>query len=202
MTKKELDQLAINTIRTLSHRRRPAGEVGVIRHAHGLWHRLTGLYLVEPGHALRSEGSDLARSRTASSCRTAMPRCCCGPSCISRHPGSQRRVRTPWASRRSRSTTSATSASSTARRRGTRNITGCPASRRTTGPLGQGIATSVGMAIARRWLASRYNRPGFDMFDYDIYRSLRRWLPDGRHRFGGGLAGRPSPARRPVLDLR
>src|SRR5215468_3666351 len=39
----------------------------------------------------------------------------------------------------------------------------------TTGPLGQGIATSVGMAIARKWLASRYNRPGFDLFDYNIY---------------------------------
>jgi transketolase len=39
----------------------------------------------------------------------------------------------------------------------------------TTGPLGQGIATSVGMAIARKWLASRYNRPGFEMFNYDIY---------------------------------
>src|SRR5277367_6409207 len=39
----------------------------------------------------------------------------------------------------------------------------------TTGPLGQGIATSVGMAIARKWLASCYNRPGFDLFDYDIY---------------------------------
>jgi len=39
----------------------------------------------------------------------------------------------------------------------------------TTGPLGQGIATSVGMAIARKWLASRYNRPGFELFDYDIY---------------------------------
>lgn len=39
----------------------------------------------------------------------------------------------------------------------------------TTGPLGQGIATSVGMAIAERWLASRYNRPGFDVFDYNIY---------------------------------
>ena len=39
----------------------------------------------------------------------------------------------------------------------------------TSGPLGQGIATSVGMAIARKWLANRYNRPGFDMFDYDIY---------------------------------
>lgn len=39
----------------------------------------------------------------------------------------------------------------------------------TTGPLGQGIATSVGMAIARRWLAARYNRPGFPVFDYSIY---------------------------------
>jgi transketolase len=39
----------------------------------------------------------------------------------------------------------------------------------TSGPLGQGVATSVGMAIARKWLDSRYNRPGFDMFAYDIY---------------------------------
>jgi transketolase len=39
----------------------------------------------------------------------------------------------------------------------------------TTGPLGQGVATSVGMAIARQWLAHRYNRPGFEIFDYNIY---------------------------------
>jgi transketolase len=39
----------------------------------------------------------------------------------------------------------------------------------TTGPLGQGVATSVGMAIAQKWLAQRYNRPGFDVFDYRIY---------------------------------
>jgi transketolase len=39
----------------------------------------------------------------------------------------------------------------------------------TTGPLGQGVATSVGMAIARKWLANRYNKPGFDIFDYNIY---------------------------------
>jgi len=39
----------------------------------------------------------------------------------------------------------------------------------TTGPLGQGIATSVGMAIAQKWLAARYNRPDFAVFDYKIY---------------------------------
>ena len=39
----------------------------------------------------------------------------------------------------------------------------------TTGPLGQGCGNSVGMAIAQRWLASRYNRPGFDLFDYNVY---------------------------------
>jgi transketolase len=39
----------------------------------------------------------------------------------------------------------------------------------TTGPLGQGISDSVGMAIARKWLAARYNKPGFDLFDYNIY---------------------------------
>ena len=39
----------------------------------------------------------------------------------------------------------------------------------TTGPLGQGVATSVGMAVAQKWLADRYNRPGFPIFDYSIY---------------------------------
>jgi transketolase len=39
----------------------------------------------------------------------------------------------------------------------------------TTGPLGQGIGNSVGMAIAGKWLAERYNRPDFQMFDYNVY---------------------------------
>src|SRR6201993_2748509 len=39
----------------------------------------------------------------------------------------------------------------------------------TTGPLGQGIANSVGMAIAEAWIANRYNRPDFKIFDYNIY---------------------------------
>ena len=39
----------------------------------------------------------------------------------------------------------------------------------TTGPLGQGIATSVGMAMASRWTAARYNRPGFELFDFSAF---------------------------------
>ena len=39
----------------------------------------------------------------------------------------------------------------------------------TTGPLGQGVAVSVGMAIAGRWMASYFNRPGFEMINYDVF---------------------------------
>jgi len=39
----------------------------------------------------------------------------------------------------------------------------------TTGPLGQGVATSVGMAMAGKWLAATYNKPDFDMFDFNVY---------------------------------
>ena len=39
----------------------------------------------------------------------------------------------------------------------------------TTGPLGQGVANSVGMALASRWLGSHFNRPGFDLFGYRVY---------------------------------
>ena len=39
----------------------------------------------------------------------------------------------------------------------------------TTGPLGSGVATSVGMAMAGLWQAAYFNRPGFELFDYDVY---------------------------------
>ena len=39
----------------------------------------------------------------------------------------------------------------------------------TTGPLGQGIATSIGMAIAGKWQGARYSRPGYELFDFDVY---------------------------------
>ncbi len=42
----------------------------------------------------------------------------------------------------------------------------------TTGPLGEGAATSVGMAIAQKWLAERFNKPGFNLIDYRIFSIL------------------------------
>ena len=39
----------------------------------------------------------------------------------------------------------------------------------TTGPLGQGAATSVGMAMASRWMANHFNRPGYDLFNFDVF---------------------------------
>jgi len=39
----------------------------------------------------------------------------------------------------------------------------------TTGPLGQGVGNSLGMAIASKWLAANFNRPGFEVFDFNVY---------------------------------
>ena len=72
----------------------------------------------------------------------------------------------------------------------------------TTGPLGQGIATSVGMAIARKWLGARYNRPGFEIFDYNIYTVCGDGcLMEGVGSEAASLGSAPGP-RQPLLDLR
>ena len=73
----------------------------------------------------------------------------------------------------------------------------------TTGPLGQGVATSVGIAIARQWLAARYNRARLrGSFRLQRLRALRRWMHDGRHLKRSCLSCWTPTTFESLLDLR
>ena len=72
----------------------------------------------------------------------------------------------------------------------------------TTGPLGQGVATSVGMAIAGRWLAAHFNRPGFELFDFNVYALCGDGcMMEGVGSEAASLAGHLQLSQ-PLLDLR
>ncbi len=64
----------------------------------------------------------------------------------------------------------------------------------TTGPLAQGVSNSVGMAMAQRFLAQRYNKPGFPTIRLPRLRAGRRRLHDGGRVERGGLGRRASEA--------
>ena len=72
----------------------------------------------------------------------------------------------------------------------------------TTGPLGQGLANAVGMALAEKLLAAEFNRDGHAVVDHRTYVVLRRRLPDGRHQPRGLRARRRLEARQADRLLR
>ena len=72
----------------------------------------------------------------------------------------------------------------------------------TSGPLGQGVATSVGMAIASRWLGSALQPRGAHALRLRRLRAGGRRLHDGGRRVGGGVVRRPPAPLEPLLDLR
>src|SRR4029453_15184394 len=132
------------------HRRGPAGEVGPSRHADGVG--AAGLYDLEPGHAFRSEGPDLAKSRPFfflnghASMLLGSLLYLAGPRAVN---AEYERLGEP----------SVTLDDIRHFRQLGSKAPGHPeyhlvsGVETTTGPLGQGVATSVGMAIAQKWLA-------------------------------------------------
>ncbi len=166
MTNEQLDQLSINTIRTLSidavqqaNPAIPARRWRWRRSVYTIWNRVMRFDPADPiwpnrdrfvlsnGHASMLLWSVLHLPGR----------------------GSERRSMSGSASRRSRSTTSATSASSTARPPAIPSITGSRASRRRPVRSARASPPASAWQSREKWLATRYNRTGFEVFDYNIY---------------------------------
>ena len=193
--KGDIDQLAINTIRTLAidavekansgHAGAPMGLAPV---AYTLW---TRFLRYDPAQPLWPNRDRFVLSNGHAS-HAAL---------LAAAPG-RRRARRParascWAGRPSAWTTSRRSASSAASRPATRNTATPPASRPPPGRSARASATSVGMAMAERWLAARFNQPGPRPLRLRRLRHLQRRRPDGGRLRRGGLARRPPEALQP-----
>ena len=165
--KANLDHLAIDTIRTLAMdavQKANSGHPGTPM-AHGAG----GLHALDALPALRSGRAGLAQPRPLRALGRPCLACCSMRCCT--WPASSGSTRTAGssASRPSASTTSRPSAQLDSVCPGHPEYGHTTGVETTTGPLGQGCGNSVGMAIAERWLASRFNRPGRKLFDYNVY---------------------------------
>ena len=192
----DLDATCINTIRTLAmdavqqaNSGHPGTPMALAPVAYCLWQ-----------HFLRFDpaGPDLAQPRPL----RALGRPCLDAAVLAAAPdrrqGGEQGLRDARRAVGAAGRHQDSSASWTASARAIPSTAGPSGVETTTGPLGQGVANSVGMAIAGRWLAAHYNRPGFeDLFDFNVYAICG----DGCMMEGissrGRLAGRP-PASSPT----
>ena len=193
----DIDQLCINTIRTLSidaiekaNSGHPGTPMALAPVAYTLWQRFLRFdpadpiwpnrdrFVLSAGHASMLLYSLLHLAEVAS-----------------RRP----RLREPPANPRSRSTTSRASASSTRARPATPSTTGPPASKPPPVRSARGSRPASGMAIAGKWQARPLRRGALRL---GRLRDRRRRLPDGGRLQRSRLAGRPPAPRQPLLDLR
>ena len=160
-----LELLTINTIRTLAMDAVQAANSGHPGTPMAL--APVAYTLVERGAAVRSGRSALGPAATGLSCRAAMRRCCfyvaAAPGrreAMVEHGQADRRIGRAAGTHQAISPIdSRTPGHPESRRNQRRGNDHRPA-------WAKGAATSVGMAIAQRWLAAHFNRPGFDLFDY------------------------------------
>ena len=171
-----LDDLCINTMRFLSvdavqkaNSGHPGLPMGAAPMAYVLWTRFLKHHPSQPGMARPRPLRPIGRARLDAAVQPAAPD-------RLRSVAGRHQALPPVGQHDARATPNAASR---------------PASRSTTGPLGQGFGNGVGMAMAEAHLAARYNRPGLRDHRPSHLCHRQRRRPDGRRRIGSGFAGRP-----------